>query len=1016
MPQRLLILTIGGFAFCALIGGIARAFHYDFGQNEGPFISVEAATRPSPLMPPQADQSTVARSTNARKCVNLWHDSRQTVSDCIEISMPRPHVAPSPLASPPSIVETVAPAGTSWTNWKDCSLTLYANEAPVYRAAVASSAMPFKFSLAQPLWAAQNQILAVCPRAWPDPRVTRAITAVPVPRVIDLFPNKVPEKNGGVFQGVKRAVHFWINPGRTRFYGILELGSGDPRLSTALGLATIDGLAREAFNMNFNDHPLYDALRDPIIRLFQSSDRQHLFLTLRGELQPYATVAGTSNISITVSPIELLRAVCLPTPSPPPPGKIARGGLRGECSDQPNDLFSKIIVQISGFNVASFPNADPSGISHSLGPPRELNNDGSFVWYTSVAAPMPQSVQIAVRGYPVAAPIDVHHILIGKTRVGDLFLQAVVDILHALVGVAIVAVLLSYAGFWRHDERHERYCGITLAAAMAGVLADAGVWLARYGHYVYLHYLDLNDKTSAVSSTLEKEVSYLLGALRLPLIAAEVGATVAFIAILVMLRRSNVTQSFRSFAATATWIFGLSFAGSLYSAFELRQHYLAINNAYDLNSWPLTIFSGAALSIVMFALLVICFRPNLLVDLFEIKGALGSWTYWVIVGLASFCAVVIVPSSAYFSADYSAPEFRIDTSLLEAANYISGLAVIVPIFWFLYTGNRAIVRTVKSKEHLALLLGVVIILTGYAYLGFPITLLLFVGAIYWIALRPRSSYEAISAKLSEAGTREELFAEADDIDNCVAAKQTQERILSQFVNGNLSLADYGRRKAELDAFIASKKSSIQAGTRAWATELAFGMGLETDLAANARISAFISTVPASILTLLAAQSLIGNLAGVHVPFLVALAQVITSIVGYMAAGLGFGLAYPYLRGKIGTVKALWVLLALGIAILPYDFMAGSRPDYMAQILRWLIFFGTLGISMDLLSLLRWKQRLNIRDFFSIAGLGHFAAVGAVAATIATSLATSESRDLLQLAIHHVVPAQYALPTVQNPSQ
>jgi hypothetical protein len=97
-------------------------------------------------------------------------------------------------------------------------------------------------------------------------------------------------------------------------------------------------------------------------------------------------------------------------------------------------------------------------------------------------------------------------------------------------------------------------------------------------------------------------------------------------------------------------------------------------------------------------------------------------------------------------------------------------------------------------------------------------------------------------------------------------------------------------------------------------------------------------------------------------------------------------------------------------------MSGSRPDYFAQVLRWLIFFGTLGITIDALSAVRWKQRLNIRDLIGMAGIGHFAAVGAVAATIITSLLTAESRDLLQLAIHHVVPAQYALPTPQEPSQ
>jgi hypothetical protein len=1008
MPRQVLILTIGGFVFFALIGGVARGLHYDFGQNEASaLIFIEPTGRPSPAMQPSP--ITTTRSIYKRNCVVLWRTSAQSIADCIENRTSRSYAPPAVQPSVPTIPETVHAKIAS------CTITVYANEAAVARMTPAPSPTQFKFYLPQPLWGVQNQILAECPVLWPYPRVSRGIVALPVPGVSDLFPKhrKVArEKKQQFFWGSERVVHFWISPGHTSFYGGLQLASDDPRLKSALGLASLDELAREAFNINFNQHPLYDALRDPMLRLYQSQDRQRIFLTLRGELQPYATIAGASNIGIIVSPIELLRAICLPTPSPPPPSAVASGGLRLRCSDQPSDHYSKIVVQIRGFNVSSFPQFDPSGISQSLGPPSELNSDGSYVWYTSVAASMPQSVQIAVHGSPIAAPTDVHHLLTGKTRVGDIFLQVTVDVFHAFVGVAIVAILLSYAGFWSHDARHQRYCGITLAAATASVLVNVGVWVARYGQYAYLHYL--HRTAPSPSPILEKEVSYLLIAFRPPLLAAVAGAMILFGVIVLILLRCNLLQSLRSFTATALSIFVLSFSGSLYSAFELRHHYLAINNAYDLNSYPLTIFSGAALSIVIFTLLMISFRPDLIIDLFEIKTFLRGWIYWGIAAIALLSAVVVFPSSAYFSADYSAPEFRIDVALLEAGNYISSIAVIIPILWFLYVRDRAILKTVDHKGHLALLFAVLVILTGYAYMGFPITLLLFVATIYWIALRAGPAYAEISTKLNAVRKREDLFSEAYDIDNCVAAKQTQERILSQFVSGSLSRADYAKRRAELEAFIGSKKLSVQAGTRAQATELAFGMGLEDDLVSNARLCAFISVVPASVLTLLAAQSLIGNLAGVHVPVLVAFAQFVGSIVGYMAAGLGFGLAYPYLRGKIGTIKALWVLLALSLAILPYEFMSGSRPDYVAQILRWLIFFGVLGISSDLLSLLRWKQRIDVRDFFSMAGLGHFAAVGAVAATIATSLLTSESRDLLELAIHHVVPAQYALPTVQNP--
>ncbi len=930
-------LTVGAFAICALAGATVRAVHYGFGVNAQNIVVV----RPPPMAPS-------ARGMDPRIGITGY--------------VTRPH----------------------------CTLTLYADEAPIASATPPPLPARFTFSLPQSLWETQNQILARCPLP-SFPFVSRALVAVPVPKNLDVSGN-------ALFRGVARAVHFWISPGRTNFYGVLELSGDEPRLTSALELSSLDQLAREAFNINFNFHPLYDALRSPTPQLYESN--HHLFLTLRGELYPYATVAGSSRINIVVSPIELVRAACVRHDA------FATGF---ECnSDPPANENSKVVVRLRGLNATSFP-SDTLGISRSLGPPNHLDRDGSYVWYTSVAAPTPQSVQIDVHGYALSSPGEVHHFLAAEAKGDTPLLQVIVDAVHALIGVVIVAILLVYAGFWKHDVEHERYCGIITAAALASVLVDAGSWLARYGFYIFVNGRGLQPAE-------QRNVSFLLGYLRPTFVAAELAALIAIVAIVWALRHWKVTSNVGYFLGTALAILTISFLGSLYSAVELHQHYLSLSNPNNLNSSLLTIASNAILAVVMFVLLMVSFRPELAMQLFGVARSLRPWVYWLVVSLMTLSAVVVAPSSAYFAGNYSAPEFRIDMVVMEAGNYISGLAVVVPILWFLCSRNRAIVKTAKHKGHLALLFAVLVVLTGYAYLGFPVTLLLTFAAIYWIALRPNRDYEAISANLNSGRTREDLLAEAYDIDMCAAARQTKERFLSQFVSGNSTWDDYKKREAELDAFISSRETSSQDGTRAHATELAFGMGLENDLVSNARFTALISLAPASILTALAAQAVIGNASAAHAPFFVAFAQVVSSVIGYMAAGLGFGLVYPYVRGKVGTMKALWIILALALSILPYEFMSGSRPDYLAQILRWLIFFGGLGVTTDVLSAVRWKRRLNVRDLIGIVGVGHFAAVGAVAVTIATSLLTSESRDLLQVAIHHVVPAQYALPTPQDPGE
>ena len=93
----------------------------------------------------------------------------------------------------------------------------------------------------------------------------------------------------------------------------------------------------------------------------------------------------------------------------------------------------------------------------------------------------------------------------------------------------------------------------------------------------------------------------------------------------------------------------------------------------------------------------------------------------------------------------------------------------------------------------------------------------------------KGNYEAISQTLDRLHKREErqeMFREARDIENCVVARQTQEHFLADFVSGSKAWDEYSKRNAELEAFIKSKDETVRAGTRAHATELAFGMGLE----------------------------------------------------------------------------------------------------------------------------------------------------------------------------------------------
>ncbi|MFZ0031268.1 MAG: hypothetical protein WAK84_05295, partial [Candidatus Cybelea sp.] len=637
MPRCVLLWTIGIFAICALLGGIVRALHYEFGKNESTALVVvdrhSLFLSPAPALP----QATPEPASQYLKhnCTVRWRTPTHSIADCVIASIaPKRNARPAHVPVPHMRI-------TGFVARRDCNVTLYADQAPVQRVTPPPSSPPpgssssygFTFDLPQPLWVTQNQIFAECESSWL--RVHRAL--IPVP-----FQGLGQPANASSYNAVGRAVHFWISPGQTTFYGVLELGGNDPRLTSTLGLSSLDQLAREAFNVNFNLHPVYDALKNPVLRIYKNN--HHLFLTLRGDLQPYATVAGTSNISIVATPVEIARADCLP-----PSSCAAWNGNKG----------NKIVVQLRGFSVGSFPtDSADSPISQPLGPPGEMNRDGSFVWYTSVAAGRPQSVQIAVHGNALASPTDAHHLLAAHARIADPFLQVITDTLHALVGVVIVATLLSYAGFWR-DEAHRRYSSVAVAAALASVLIDAAAFSARFGFWKCLGVW--GNFPPQYTAQIHQTITFLLVWLRPTLIAAVGAALIVVPGIFVVLRRCKLGISLRYFGGSALAIFAITFFGSWYTAVESFQRYRELNDPGALNAlWP-TVFSDAVLAIVMFALLMIAFRPDLLLDLveipdlnlglFKIPSHLGRWlVYLGLAVLAVLSASVIFPNSAYFSA------------------------------------------------------------------------------------------------------------------------------------------------------------------------------------------------------------------------------------------------------------------------------------------------------------------------------------------------------------------------------
>ena len=1009
--------AIIAFIFCAIAGGCVRALHYDWGRP--PEEGLVVADTPSPGATPLSKRTVPASNAalpfsvssyiKGPNCKSLWNLSARNVADCLLVEA-------SPTPQPSRFRTEWSGVVAGHVTRPDCTVTFYADQAPVDRRTPASliresnGQYGFTFDVPESLWRTQDQLVAEC---WTFPEFGnhRGVYQVNLPSYFNSPRFRNPE-DPEFFDGVGRTIHFWISPGSTRFYGITELLGDDLRLTNALGLSSLEQLARESFNVNVNFHPLYDALRDPVLHIYKYN--HNVFLTLRGDLQPYATVAAASNISIVVAPIQLLRAVPTPAPSPSPsPSPVP-------CVQKEN-FCSKIVVQLRGFTVTSFPPQDPNHFSQSLGEPAELNPDGSYVWYTSAAVPTSESVQITVQPYAPASATDVHHFLAAEAKVADPLIGTLINILHSLVGVAIVAVLLFYAGFWQHDDDganndrglHERYCSVLVAAAFAGVVMDAGVWLGRCLFYLYLY---LNKPHSAYHPLL----GFVLDSLKWTYVVGILGAALCAWLVVHYLRRWKVMGTSRYFWSACAAIFSISFLGTLYSLYELFWHYLALYQA-NLNSSTWTVFSDAVLAVALFAILMISFQPHLTVQLLQMKNlAAQRWTFWLVVIFLALSAAIVLPSSAYFSADYAAPEFRIDVALTEAGPYISYLAVVIPILWFLFSSKRGAVRkTLEKRWHLALLFAVLAILTGYSYLGFPVTLLLTVAAVNYIALRPNADYKKITHILEHKLDREALLDEAEAIERRAAALQGKERAFQQFTSGALNREKYDATLKEYDTFIAENKPTVEAGDQSQATALAFGIGPKPDLLANAKLFAKIAAVPATLLTILSAQTIIATLPQWHLPFFIVFVQVVGSIIGYMGAGLGFGLAYPYLRGNIGTWKALSVILALSLVILPYEFMSGSRNEYLAQVLRWLVFFGTLGVTLDVWNahalLSKRGRRPSFGDFFNVAGgVGNFAAIATVAATVATSLLTQESRELLDSAIHHAVPAQYALPAQEAP--
>ena len=766
-----------------------------------------------------------------------------------------------------------------------------------------------------------------------------------------------PKPLGDLFEDRRelRMLHIWVHPERVHFSALVAVPRNDPRIVAFFADHFSDErFVEELLSVWVGDAALFHG--SPRVRV--QLNPKYAIVAINGELSPY-DVWGDVRQPLTIREDQFDHA-------------------RVRSS---RDVF---VLTLSGYNVkATSAEADPL--------PATVANSATgrtFAWYLPLNGG--HTFSISAEQLPPAAMNDLRHAwwaYVPFSQPPGLF---IVDFIQTIALAAMV--LIPLIQLRTEPPKQLALLGLILSWTALSPLWDISSTIFR-GHvgkaldgYPSIFALALHELT-----------------LCLPIAAVNVALCLALYVVLKKWHYEGLTKGFA--VGIAAWSLLLIACWQYAGFFDVyaKSGTFATRPVGAIAVLPLgTALSFAVCAAAVYFGLLVVLRPDKVVEALPISATLR----WITAGLLALflagCSLWLVPI-AQFDGTHLQPAINVFDSLqmMSALEALSSLAPIAAIMLFLVAASAADVRNwTGAAWSLALVLSSVVANADFYY-GLPLEWACCFGALLIVGSRSASYVKAVQVFRTDAMPKENVFDLAWIAREVRRASSEIRKAEADLVAGSLASDAYAARIRDLQTFIGWSKDRMAAVSGIAAESLAFGLGpYQSDLA-NGRLGAAMGAAVGVVLGLVN-ENPFPDLG--PVPMLGFAANWIDWILGTATLGFGFGYYFPYLRGGSGATKSLILALVAGISFSPYWFFVQLRIDSIREMLELVATLGAIGLAFDYITMRLAGRTWAFKQVLELAGLGNLGAAGAVLATIATSLITSELREVVETGVKSALPA------------
>jgi hypothetical protein len=408
---------------------------------------------------------------------------------------------------------------------------------------------------------------------------------------------------------------------------------------------------------------------------------------------------------------------------------------------------------------------------------------------------------------------------------------------------------------------------------------------------------------------------------------------------------------------------------------------------------PLSFLLGPVLSL---AVLVSFVRPDLLLAVvLEHWPRAARWA--TLFGAVAMISVALnVPVQTL---DHALGVHLLDTLLTTefSATRLAAAAIVVSVlFAGLYTAGDW--NWQKMPYAIAALWAAYVIGASTSVLTLPLALALGVFSFRWIALvgsGRREKMENIRAAIkTRTASKSGDFATMRDLEQL---DDTLARLHDRLLSGDLKPDDFASYQKRLEADRVDLKAALQFPDAVRSPDIAFSFGVDVDPWRNGIAAAKAGAVLALVLFAFGAPVLIDRST---VPLFTAFTSIVEVFASRIAGAFLFGYFFAYVRGTMGVTKALAFTTAAVAASLPVWVLVDSRENILSGVVSLLFFYGLIGAWFDVHG---WKTvgRTNLREVFTLAGLGNFAALGTLGVTALAAVVTGQIQQIFQVLLKAV---------------